>query len=129
MSTKGVVNFREIRSVSKCPHNYRSSTVLTQPPPPGFPERFELREASMMSRLWSSFLPVMGRGVAGAEDAPVSLLLHSFTGQGVVIALCADLHLRFWSEQVRDWMQARACWVSGYCRIRDSMTIIVGGPL
>ena len=54
-----------------------------------------------MGRLWSSLLPVVGRGGGGAaEDAPVSLLLHMFEGQAVVVALCADLNLRLWSVQV-----------------------------
>ena len=54
-----------------------------------------------MGRLWSSLLPVVGRGGGGAaEDAPVSVLLHMFEGQAVVVALCADLNLRLWSVQV-----------------------------
>ena len=56
-----------------------------------------------MTKLLSSFLPVVGRGGGGgaiSEDAPVSILLHVFGGQPVVIALCADLNLRLWSVQV-----------------------------
>ncbi len=50
----------------------------------------------------SSFIPGMGRrnvGVA-SEDAPVSLLVHEFDEQPVVLALCADAILRVWSVQV-----------------------------
>jgi hypothetical protein len=53
-----------------------------------------------MSKLWSSLLPVVGRGGGPAEDAPLSLILHLFEGQPVVIAVCADLNLRLWSVQV-----------------------------
>ena len=56
---------------------------------------------SMMSKLWSSILPVMGRGGGLSEDAPSSVLLHVFDGQVVVISLCFDLNLRLWSAQVR----------------------------
>lgn len=68
----------------------------------GLPTRTVLRETSIMTKLLSSFLPVVGRGGGGAtsEDAPVSILLHVFECQPVVIALCADLNLRLWSVQV-----------------------------
>lgn len=70
--------------------------------------RSELRESSVMNRLWS----MIGRGGGVSEDAPVSVLLHVFAGQEVVVALCADLKLRFWSIQVRARGQERRCRVA-----------------
>lgn len=69
-------------------------------PPQGLPVRSELSEASMVGKLLSSFLPIVGRGGGVSETTPTSLLLHVFEGQVVVIALCADLNLRVWSVEV-----------------------------
>ena len=61
-----------------------------------------LQETSVMTKLLSSFLPVMGkRSVGGvSEDAPLALLAHEFDEQAVVLAVCADFNLRVWSVQV-----------------------------
>ena len=42
------------------------------------------------------------RGGRPAEDAPVSLFMHSFGGNLVVLALCQDVHLRLWATEVTD---------------------------
>ena len=42
------------------------------------------------------------RGSGDAVDAPVSLALHNFGMNVIVLALCRDVHLRLWSVEVRE---------------------------
>ena len=47
-------------------------------------------------------MPAVVRGSGEAEDAPVSLALHTFGGEAVAIALCKGPQLKVWSIQVRE---------------------------
>ena len=46
------------------------------------------------------FSPPPFRGGGEVEDAPVSVVMHVFAGETVVIAVCRDLTLKLWSCQV-----------------------------
>ena len=46
------------------------------------------------------WLLALCRGGGVAEDAPVSVAMHSFGGNVVVLALCRDVHLRLWATEV-----------------------------
>lgn len=48
-----------------------------------------------MNKLWNSFL-----SVKETEDAPISLVLHSFSEDTVILALCRGLHLKVWTMDV-----------------------------
>ncbi len=48
-----------------------------------------------MNKLWNSFL-----SVKETEDAPISLVLHSFGEDTVILALCRGLHLKVWTMDV-----------------------------
>ena len=55
---------------------------------------------SIFSLLLTSPPPPLLRGSGEVEDAPVSVVMHMFAGETVVIALCRDLALKLWSCQV-----------------------------
>ena len=63
----------------------------------------------MINKLWNTLMPVMVKGSGEAEDAPVSLVLHTFGGEAVVVALCRGPQLKVWTVEV--------CWdiLSMYC--------------
>ena len=44
---------------------------------------------------------IVYRGGKVADDAPVSVSMHSFGGNVVVLALCRDVQLRLWAAEVR----------------------------
>lgn len=46
------------------------------------------------------FFLYIPRGAGPTEDAPVSVAMHSFGGNMVVLALCRDMHLRLWATEV-----------------------------
>ncbi len=62
--------------------------------------RSELKESSVINKLWNSFLTAAVKSNIEAEDAPVSLVLHSFGGDTVILALCRGLHLKVWTVDV-----------------------------
>lgn len=64
------------------------------------PERSELKESSVIKKLWNSFLPAAVRGSTEAEDAPVSLVTHLFGEDTVILALCRGLQLKVWTVDV-----------------------------
>jgi nuclear pore complex protein Nup160 len=72
---------------------------LPSPLEHGLPVRTELKQFSVINRLWASVVPTAFRGGGPAEDAPVSVSLHSFSGNVVVLALCRDIHLRLWATE------------------------------
>jgi hypothetical protein len=65
----------------------------------GLPVRRELRRFSVIDKLWASVVPSAFRGGGPAEDAPVSVSMHNFGGNVVVLALCRDIHLRLWATE------------------------------
>ncbi|CAI8058616.1 Nuclear pore complex protein Nup160, partial [Geodia barretti] len=65
----------------------------------GLPVRTELRQFSVINKLWASVVPSAFRGAGPAEDCPMSIVMHSFGGNTVVLALCRDIHLRLWAAE------------------------------
>ena len=45
-------------------------------------------------------MDVPHRSAGFVEECPVSVAVHSFAGETIIIALCRDLKLRLWSCQV-----------------------------
>ena len=64
------------------------------------PIRFELRETSFAKKIWS-YVPSI-RSTGFVEECPVSVTVHSFAGETVVMVLCRDLKLRLWSCQQKE---------------------------
>mgnify|MGYP001794294946 CR=1 FL=1 len=66
----------------------------------GQTEQFELKQSSVMQRLWSGLVPTSLRGDGQSADATLKVSLHPVDKTMCVFALCRDHKLRVWSCQV-----------------------------
>lgn len=63
---------------------------------------FEMKQSSVMSRLWNGIVPSSIRGSQEGEDMALSLECYDAGNDCLIFALCKDLRLRIWSLQKRE---------------------------
>ncbi|XP_077979037.1 nuclear pore complex protein Nup160-like [Glandiceps talaboti] len=76
------------------------SILLVKLPPveiQGIATQHELRQASMMQRLWTGLVPSMIRGGQEASDAVLSLFIHPVGQELLIFTICRDHKVRVWS--------------------------------
>jgi len=78
-----------------------SLIYVTLPPPfkKAQPQIHELRQKSIMKRLWTGLLPTVLRGDEVPYDGVQLSEIHTFEDQKFIFTLCKDLKLRIWSCQ------------------------------
>ncbi|XP_065185572.1 nuclear pore complex protein Nup160-like [Sycon ciliatum] len=76
-----------------------SMLVITLPPPGSgdFSQQIELRQTSMMQRLWTGIVPTMMRQSGAVPEMVCGLCLHALGNDVYIFALCRDAKLRIWS--------------------------------
>ncbi|XP_029438431.1 nuclear pore complex protein Nup160 [Rhinatrema bivittatum] len=73
--------------------------ILKLPPldVPGVVSALELKQSSVMQRIFTGWMPTAIRGDQGPSDLPISLLVHCLESDALLFALCQDHKLRMWS--------------------------------
>ncbi|CAH1786774.1 unnamed protein product, partial [Owenia fusiformis] len=66
----------------------------------------ELRQSSMMKRLWSGLVPAAIRGGQEATDASLSLAIHPFGQDIFIFSVCRDHKIRMWSCKNQECVMA-----------------------
>ncbi|XP_062521773.1 nuclear pore complex protein Nup160-like isoform X2 [Corticium candelabrum] len=68
--------------------------------------QFDLKQTSMMQRLWKGLAPLTMRGSSSSADAVLSVCLQEIGADLYVLALCRDLKLRIWSATIRECVES-----------------------
>ncbi|XP_070567013.1 nuclear pore complex protein Nup160-like [Ptychodera flava] len=79
--------------------NVGSILVVKLPPQgiQGIPTVHELRQATMMQRIWTGLVPSVIRGDHEASDAVLSLFIHPLGQDLLIFTICRDHKVRVWS--------------------------------
>ncbi|XP_054162696.1 nuclear pore complex protein Nup160-like [Oppia nitens] len=58
---------------------------------------YELKQTTIIGRLWSGIVPSIMKSTQEGEEAAISLVWHSIHNDNLIFALCRDLKIKMWS--------------------------------